>query len=75
MARKSKSKGKSKGEKGCDINASPCMPSDRRDISVRKISNGYIVSESGYRGGQYSSRETFTSTQPKVVVDKAKSKA
>lgn len=42
--------------------------SDRRDVSIRKINNGYVLTESGTRAGKYFQRETYTPKQPKIVV-------
>lgn len=50
--------------------ANPASPSNQRqNFSIRKIDNGYITSRSGYgKGGQYFERETFTRSQPKIVI-------
>lgn len=41
-----------------------------RSVSIRKIENGYIVSESIYGGkGGYKSKETFTAKPPVVQVE------
>lgn len=50
---------------------SPVGPAMVRDehISIRKISNGYLLRESGTdRTGQYFEKETFTKTKPKVTI-------
>lgn len=41
---------------------------DRQNLCIRKISNGYVVSQSGYKGGKYMERETFTPTKPKIKI-------
>lgn len=43
----------------------------RKDLSVRKIENGYLVRQSEYRGGKYVERETFTPTAPKITIANA----
>jgi hypothetical protein len=46
------------------------MPSgpDRQHLTIRQISNGYIVNESGVKNGKYFEKETFTKTKPKVTM-------
>lgn len=64
-----KSSGKSKGD------AAPMpypKPRDDRNVCIRKIANGYVLRESGVRKGEYFERETFTRTQPKIVVSGTK---
>jgi len=65
-----KSSGKSKGD-GLAGPAYP-KPRDDRNVCIRKIANGYVLRESGVRKGQYFERETFTRTQPKIVVSGTK---
>lgn len=67
MAKKSKA---SKGD-GLAGPAYPKPPNDR-NVCIRKIANGYVLRESGSRNGQYFERETFTRTQPKIVVSGTK---
>jgi hypothetical protein len=44
------------------------MPSyhESRSVSVRKIDNGYITSESTCKGGDYKSTERFSSDAPDI---------
>lgn len=44
------------------------VPSGHESISIRKISNGFIVSKTGDKG--YS--ETFCQTKPKIEIAQAK---
>lgn len=37
-------------------------------VSVRKIDNGYIMSHSHSKNGEYKSRETYHATKPKLDV-------
>lgn len=62
MAKKSTSKAK---EAGMPM---PVAPRADRNVCIRRIANGYVLRESGVRSGQYFERETFTRTQPKVVI-------
>jgi hypothetical protein len=62
-----KTGGKGKGGKGAATEAAPSPRTDR-SVCVRRIQNGYVVSESGVRNGQYFTRETFTPRAPKVVI-------
>ena len=40
-----------------------------REVRMRKISNGYIVSESAFtKKGGYKTRETFTKAPPKIQI-------
>jgi len=40
-------------------------PTERIQVNIRKISNGYIVCKSGVtRSGEYVSKETFSKTNP-----------
>lgn len=53
------------------------MPKPAMDhhVSIRKISNGYVLRHSGTRGdGQYFERETFSPKQPKIHVTPTKGK-
>lgn len=69
MAKKpSKPKAKNTG----DAVPMPVSPRSDRNVCIRKIANGYVLRESGSRGGQYFERETFTRTQPKIVVSGTK---
>lgn len=45
----------------------PAMTNDEH-LTIRKISNGYVVRESGTRNGQYFEKETFTKVKPKVTI-------
>lgn len=61
MAKKSSSKAKP------STSAMP-TPSNRRNVCIEKISNGYILTESGMRGDKFFERRTFTPKQPKVLI-------
>ena len=39
-------------------------------ITVRRISNGYVVRETSYSGDRLHERETFTPTRPAIEVKK-----
>lgn len=45
--------------------------SQERTIAVRKIDNGYIVRESSYNDGNYSSCEHYSKTAPNLGENKA----
>jgi hypothetical protein len=47
----------------CDVAASD---NDSCSVSVRKIDNGYIVSESRCKGNEYSHSEKFSKTKPDI---------
>jgi hypothetical protein len=69
------SKGKSGGSKAPKAVPLSCLTvSDgerQREVSVRKIDNGYIIRESTYGGrGPYKSVERFSPTAPKIDVPK-----
>ena len=55
---KAKAKAKKKSTKSLAVEA----PAGREaSVSIRKISNGYIVTESNYgAGGKYKSKDTFS---------------
>lgn len=40
-----------------------------RSTSVRKIDNGYVVSESSNKDGEYESREYYSETPPQAAGD------
>jgi hypothetical protein len=45
----------------------PGYPGDERQtISTRKIGNGYVTTQSSYRKGKFSERETYTPGKPKI---------
>lgn len=52
-------------------NAMPSAMSPDETVSVRKISNGYIVSRSGMKGKQYVHTETFSEEKPVLEIAKA----
>lgn len=62
-----KSSKKSKGEASNPVAISGA-PSNRRDVCIRKIDNGYVLTESGMRAGQYFQRETYSRSQPKITI-------
>jgi hypothetical protein len=41
-------------------------------VSIRKIENGYITREEHYARGKFSSKETFSTKPPSIVVPTAK---
>ncbi len=44
-------------------------PSGQGSLDIRKISNGYVLTESKIDArGRYTSTETFTETAPKIVI-------
>lgn len=45
---------------------------ERMDVQVRKISNGYLVTQSSYKGDTFQERETFTKTKPKITMGSEK---
>lgn len=66
---KAKKKPKPKAKKkstGHDV----ASPTGEKSISIRKISNGHVVTESGYKGKNYVSKETFTPKSPRIHIDK-----
>lgn len=66
---------KSKASKGVETMAGPVSPGNlRQNITIRKIQNGYVTSQSGYRGEKYVERETFTKAKPRVVIGGADAK-
>lgn len=77
MARKTRSpvtRRKATTKRKTTSRAAPVPTSAETSMSVRKINNGYIISESGDRGGKYFHRETFTPQKPKVTIAPAKPK-
>lgn len=69
-----KSKAKAKGPKG-ELAGSPVSPGNQRtSITIRKIQNAYVTSQSGMRGDKYVERETFTKAKPRVVIGGADAK-
>lgn len=63
---------KRKGTRVDNMPPSPIAPSDRKDICIRAITNGYLVHESGYRGGKYYTRETYTAKAPRIAITPGK---
>ena len=37
-------------------------------ISLRKIANGWLISESGIKRGKYVNKETFSKTKPAITI-------
>ncbi len=69
MATKKSSSSKSKSSsKGTSQSFAPGVVNDKTTLSVRSIENGFIVSESGYRGKgrnqEYVNKEYFSKTNP-----------
>jgi len=68
----SKSKGKS--GKAVDV-AGPMSVSsadrDRKHLCITKISNGFLVTESGWRGNKYVERQTYTAKKPSITITPA----
>lgn len=59
--------------KANSVSMSGCGGSGEKSVSIRKISNGYVVSESSWDGkGRYKSTETFTAKPPTVQVEPTK---
>lgn len=60
---------KAKSSKKGDAIPQPSANDESRNISIRKIENGYIVSESGYdqRRG-YTSRDTYVPGKPVISI-------
>lgn len=50
------------------------VPSQDKNLCIRKISNGYLVRESSYTRGKYVERETYTATKPKITITNAPAK-
>ena len=50
--------------------AKTCSPysGEHMSVSVRKIDNGFIMSRSHSKGGEYKSVETYHATKPKLDV-------
>jgi len=44
------------------------MAEESRSVSIRKIENGWVRTESSYGGESYSSKETFSKTKPSLDV-------
>lgn len=44
---------------------------EQQNISIRKIDNGYLVSQSEYKRGQYVERQTYTPTKPQIAIANA----
>lgn len=82
MARRSAPKAKPSARKHADKAASPSagaavvMPAPNRErvsLSIRKIQNGYLVSQSGTdRHGNYFDHERFTPRRPKIDIKNPK---
>lgn len=64
-ATKAKAKTTAKGERV----AGPS--NEQQNISIRKIDNGYVVSQSQYKAGQYVERQTYTPTKPQINIANA----
>lgn len=45
-------------------NISPVGPSTEQSVTVRKISNGYLVEKSGYVGNRYKTETVYHSENP-----------
>lgn len=54
---------------------SPVSPSHSENISIRKISNGFLVEKSSYGKNGYSSVTTYTPTKPEIEIDKPPTRA
>ncbi len=65
-AKKAAAKKKGRSKVGATEVAPPA--SDQVNMSIRKISNGYLVSQSGYKAGKYVSRETYTPRKPQITI-------
>jgi hypothetical protein len=62
-------KGKSKAKGSNELAPATASPGNQRtSITIRKIQNGYVTNQSGYRGDKYVERETFTKAKPRVVI-------
>lgn len=48
------------------VASSAIAPSKDMSVNIRKISNGYLVTKSGYKGDKYVSTEVFMKTVPKL---------
>lgn len=44
------------------------MSDDSENISIRRISNGWVLRESHVKNGKYIENETFTPTKPTVSI-------
>lgn len=44
----------------------PMSRNEHHHMSIRKISNGYLVSQSGYKGDKHYDHETYHPKRPKV---------
>jgi hypothetical protein len=63
-----KPKAKSKSTASCAVGG---PSSQQQNISIRKIDNGYVVSRSEYRRGQYVERQTYTPSKPQIQIANA----
>lgn len=50
-------------------------PNEQESVSIRKISNGFLISKSGTRRGKYFSHEEFSAGRPVVVASASKAPA
>lgn len=50
--------------------SAPDVPNRSETMSIRKISNGWLVTKDSYNqsSGKFASRETFTKTKPKLEI-------
>lgn len=62
MAKKSKKRSTS----NAPTVAGPMSRSEHHHVSMRKISNGYLVSQSGYKGDKHYDHETYHPKRPKL---------
>lgn len=74
MAKKRKAK-KSKANKGMVDCAPAVSENERRSVSVRKISNGYIVSKSQSGKDGWKDEEMFVAKKPTIEMQVKQSKA
>lgn len=67
-----KSTAKKKSSASKSVSRTLGASSAEKTVSIRKIANGYIVSESGYVGHKYNSKETFCEKPPTIGMEPKK---
>lgn len=60
-----------KGNSAKSVRSCPVPDTQYGSVSVRKISNGYVISESTEGPKGYRHSETFSATKPKITMPSA----
>lgn len=66
-------KGTTKG-RGGNATESALRPDNQSTVTIKEISNGFLLTESSYKNGKYLEKQTFTPVAPKINVTPIKGK-